>query len=154
MGISALQEITVRGQHINACTIDRASKYIALHAERLPGDRHRRPTCDTTMLSLCNSAPTCTLHKRAFCVQDDGSGRQQFRFTPVAGGYQIDLPFGRTGCSSLLSASACSSNSLHFADAPQGPASTWSVLRHAADPAPATRYGGYQLHKTDTTHLH
>ncbi|KAK9809424.1 hypothetical protein WJX73_005866 [Symbiochloris irregularis] len=64
---------------------------------------------------------------------DNGSGQQQFRFTPAVGGYVIDLPNGRSGCGSFLSAGACGANTLGFTTSNLGSQSTWSLT-----PAPLT----------------
>lgn len=41
------------------------------------------------------------------CLQDDGSGRQQWVVTPVTGGYTLTMPAGRSTCGQVLTIAAC-----------------------------------------------
>ena len=61
-------------------------------------------------------------------AQDDNTGRQQFQFLPVHGGFNILLPMGRAGCAgNYLTAAACGSTALTLGAFNTG-LQTWSVV--------------------------
>lgn len=77
-------------------------------------------------------------------IQDDKSGRQQWQFTPVTGGYVITMPMGRPTCNTTLTTVACNAppnpNQVTFgaSSATPNPLQVWSVTSTTA-PAPVTQ---------------
>ena len=77
-------------------------------------------------------------------AQDDASGRQQWVFTPVAGGYTITMPMGRAACGQALTTVACTSstpNLVSMGTISGSPTSqqVWSLQSVTTPPAPVTQ---------------
>lgn len=75
-------------------------------------------------------------------LQDDGSGRQQWVFTRVAGGYTITMPMGRSGCNQTLTSTTCNSstnpNLVTFGAPSSSALQLWSI-DSVATPAPVAQ---------------
>ena len=104
-----------------------------------------------------NSSTLCFpffIHARKLWLQDDYSGRQQFQFLPVNGGYNIVLPAGRSGCAgTYVTAAACTDgNNVNFATAGSG-LQTFNVVPVSAPPSATTpavlANGQYTIANTD-----
>ena len=85
-------------------------------------------------------------------AQDDASGRQQWTFAAVTGGYTITIVQGREGCNDILTAATCTgATALTFAAANDGSGlQVWTVTPPAAPPAMAPYFtnGNYQIVNT------
>ena len=97
---------------------------------------------------------------RRVCLQDDGSGRQQWTFVqaPNASGYYIEQLQGRVGCADYVTSVACgtteSPNQVTFASAPTSTGlQIWSVIA-PPPPAPPTQVlanGNYYIQSRGRT---
>ena len=82
-------------------------------------------------------------------LQDDGSGRQQFTFTAVAGGYTMQVLNGRPTCGSFVTAAACSTGNtaLTFSATNDGTGlQVWTI--GGAVVGPILPNGNYQIRNT------
>ena len=64
-------------------------------------------------------------------LQDTNSGRQQWTFVNVTGGYHIAIRSGREGCGDLLTGQACDNDAVNLEAAGNG-LQVWSVTNIAA----------------------
>ena len=69
-------------------------------------------------------------------LQDDGSGRQQFTFNPVSGGFTISVLNGRVGCADLVAAQSCASQNTALTFAGSNDGSGLAVWRLAPPSLP------------------
>ena len=83
-------------------------------------------------------------------LQDDGSGRQQFTFTPVNGGYTMTVVNGRDGCADYVAAQACNTSIyLEFVMGNIGALTVWELIPPPVVTTPYFTNGVYQIANTN-----